>query len=179
MAQYWNIARMLLDRRVTAVPRRVLGELKRMDQPASRRGRIAPPSACCRPQSVRFVLRWLYGEHTPAMRTMVSTSFLPRFRARPSTACSKTSFPAAASVGLAFLAVTAACPTLLAGQFQTPRGWRLSSGEGNTLISDTRAWAPATSASPASSQHPARPANWWLGCGRRRCHHPLQFPARR
>ncbi|HPC62502.1 MAG TPA: radical SAM protein [Verrucomicrobiota bacterium] len=140
MAQYWNIARMLLDRRVTAVPRRVLGELKRQ-------GRRQLPAEVERSlhgllpglKAVRFVQRWLDGEQiTRHAGQWVINSFLPPF---PGPAFDRMFENLLSGRRLspvsAFLAVTAACPYhCWHCSFKRREAGELSTGEWKRVISD-------------------------------------------
>ena len=113
MAQYFSVARMLLDRRVTAVPRRVLGEL-------GRQGRRQIPKDVQRSldrwlpgwKGIRFVQHWLSGERiTRHGGQWVINSFLPPF---PGPAYDRMFENLLSGRRLspvsAFLAITAECP---------------------------------------------------------------------
>jgi sulfatase maturation enzyme AslB (radical SAM superfamily) len=113
MAQYLSIARMLLDQRVTTIPRRVLGEL-------GRQGRRQIPKAVQRSldrwlpglKGIRFVQDWLSGERiTRHGGQWVINSFLPPF---PGTAYDRMFQNLLSGRRLspvsAFLAITAECP---------------------------------------------------------------------
>jgi len=106
MAQYLSIARMLLDRRVTEVPRRVLGEL-------GRQGRRQIPDAVQTSlnrwlpdlKGIRFVQHWLSGERiTRHDGQWVINSFLPPFPGK---------------------AYDRMFENLLAGSARYPRSWQL------------------------------------------------------
>lgn len=112
-AQYLTIARMLLDRRVTTVPRMVLGEL-------TQRGRRQLPADVAKSlggllpglKGVRFVQRWLSGERiTRHAGQWVINSFLPPF---PGVAYERMFTNLLSGRRLspvsAFLALTSECP---------------------------------------------------------------------
>jgi MoaA/NifB/PqqE/SkfB family radical SAM enzyme len=113
MAQYLSIARMLLDRRVTEVPRRVLGEL-------GRQGRRQIPDAVQTSlnrwlpdlKGIRFVQHWLSGERiTRHDGQWVINSFLPPFPGKAYDRMFENLLSGRRlSPVSAFLAITAECP---------------------------------------------------------------------
>lgn len=98
--QYLQLLRILLDRRVTTVPRRVLTQL-------SLQGKQRLPEAIGKSLDSRlpgfkglaFMHRWLKGEQLTIHKGQwVINSFLPPFPGRHLTGCSRTCFRAGASV---------------------------------------------------------------------------------